>query len=138
MLDLVPTLGDLFVLETAATGEAKKTTEILKSFGLHARSLMEKELTKEGRRVDHLTTLANSLVGTDFIVGTTLDRRGLWTPERRELEDIIEYVTRIQKAAQKGRRIATSFGFTGENWDGIIAQAGDVLDRGQELWEHRY
>lgn len=138
MLALVPTLGDLFVLETAATGEAKKTTEILKSFGLHARSLMGKELAKEDRRVEDLTTLANSLIGTGFIVGTTIDRRGLWTPERGELEGIIEYVQKIQKAAQKGRRIANSFGFTGENWDGIIAQAGDVLEQAQELWDHRY
>jgi len=138
MLALVPTLGDLYVLETAATGEAKKTTEILKSFGQHARSLMEKELAREDRRVDELTSLANSLIGSDFVVGSTIDRRGLWTPERNELEDIIQYVQKIQKAAQKGRQIAMSFGFTGENWDGIIAQAGDVLDQAQQLWDHRY
>jgi hypothetical protein len=138
MLQLVPTLGDLYVLESAATGEPKKTTEILKSFGLHARALMGKELERENRRVEELTILANSLIGNDFVIGTTLDRRGLWTPERRELEDIIDYVQKIQKAAQKGRQIAISFGFTGENWDGIIAQAGDVLDHAQELWDHRY
>lgn len=138
MLQLVPTLGDLYVLESAATGEPKKTTEILKSFGLHARALMGKDLAREDHRVEQLSMLANSLIGNDFIIGTTLDRRGLWTPERRELEEIIDYVQKIQKAAQKGRQIAISFGFTGENWDGVIAQADDVLDRAQELWDHRY
>jgi len=138
MLALVPTLGDLYVLESAAEGDPKKTTEILKSFGLHARSLMEKELGRENRRVEDLSALANSLIGSDFVNGSTIDRRGLWTPERNELEEIIEYVQKIQKAAQKGRQIAISFGFTGENWDGIIAESGDVLDRAQELWDHRY
>jgi hypothetical protein len=138
MLDLVPTLGDMYVLETAAEGEPKKTTEILKSFGLHARALMGKELAREDRRIDQLSALANSLVGTDWGSGSSIDRRGLWTPERRELQDIMDYVQKIQKAALRGRQIAISFGFTGENWDGIIAEAGGVLDKGQERWDHRY
>jgi hypothetical protein len=138
LLALVPVLGDMYVLEWTATGEPTRTTDVLKSFGQHARSLMSKELDGTGRRVESLSQLANSHVSSGYGWGSGLDRRGLWTPERTELQDLIDYVTRIRKAGQQARQIAVSFGYSGENWDEIIAKAGEVLDQAQEVWDHRY
>jgi hypothetical protein len=138
MLALVPVLGDMYVLEWTATGEPTKTTEILKSFGQHARSLMNKELEGSARQVEALSQLSNSLISSDSGWGSGLDRRGLWTPERNELQDLMDYVGRIRKAGQQARQIAVSFGYSGENWDEVIARAGEVLDRAQEVWDHRY
>jgi hypothetical protein len=138
MLDLVPVLGDMYVLETAASGEPKRTTEILKSFGLHARSLMESELQRVNRRVNSLANLADSLVSTDAVWMAQINRRGLYTPERNELQELIDYTQRIAQAARRARQISTSFGHTGENWDPIIADATTTLETAQELWNHRY
>jgi hypothetical protein len=139
MLALVPALGDLYVLESAATGgDPKKTTEILKSFGAHARALMGTELARVDKRIDNLSDLANSLISSDGVWASQIDRRGLWTPERNELSDLIDYTKQIRQAAQRGRQIALTFGVSGENWDPVIAEAGTVLDHGEELWNHRY
>jgi len=138
MLELVPVLGDLYVLEYASTGATKKTSEILKGFGEHARSLMNAELDRVSHRIQSLGMLANSTVSTNYGWGFDVDRRGLWTPERNELEDLIAYVERIRQAALKGRQIANSFGAKGENWDPVIADADGVLDQANDLWQHRY
>jgi hypothetical protein len=138
MLELVPVLGDLYVLEYASTGETKKTSQILKGFGEHARSLMTSELDRVSRRIQSLAMLANSTLSTNYGWGVDIDRRGLWTPERKELEELIAYVERIRQAALKGRQIANSFGATGESWDPLIADADAVLDQGNDLWQHRY
>jgi tetratricopeptide (TPR) repeat protein len=138
MLDLVPALVDLYVLEYASTGEPRKTLQILKGFGEHARALMNAELDRLARRIQGLGMLANSTVSSNYGWGSDLDRRGLWTPERNELRDLIAYIDRIRQAALKGRQIATSFGATGENWDPVIADADNVLEQANELWQHRY
>jgi hypothetical protein len=139
MLDLVPALADLYVLESAAAGgEPRRTTDLLKSFGVHARDLMRAELARVGKRVDALSELADSSVGTDTAWGTHIDRRGLWTRERVELSDLIDYATRIRRAAQRARQISVSFNFTGENWDPLIAEAADTIDLAQQLWDRRY
>jgi hypothetical protein len=141
MLSLVPVLGDMYVLETAASGEPRRTTEILKSFGEHARVLMNNELARVDKRVQALSNLANSISGIDSNWGggiNTIDRRGLWTPERNELEDLMQYTRQIAQAARKAREISVSFGYTGENWDPVIADADGVIDREEELWQHRY
>jgi hypothetical protein len=140
MLDLVPKLGDMFVLEFTSEGEARQTSQMLRAFGEHARSLMDKELRRIRRRVASLSHLANSLVDLDhrWGWGSGLDRLGLWSRERDELEELTEYTERIRDAAVRGRRIARSFGFTGENWDPVLAEATEVLDEARELWERRF
>jgi hypothetical protein len=138
MLDLVPTLGDLYVLEWAASGEPARTSAVLKSFGLRARLLMGTELARLGKRVESLSELANSWVGSDTGYGSRVDRRGLWTRERDELTEMIHYTGEIRRAAQRARQISLSFGFTGENWDPVIADASALLDRIDELWTRRH
>ena len=139
MLALVPTLGDMYVLESAANGgDPRKTAEVLKSFGAHARSLMGSELIRLDARIEGLSDLANSQTSYGRGWGSQIDRRGLWSPERNELSDLIDYTKQIRQGAQRARQIALSFGATGENWDTVIADAGAVLDHGEELWNHRY
>jgi hypothetical protein len=138
MLDLVPTLGDLYVLEWAASGEPARTSAVLKSFGLRARLLLGTELARLGKRVESLSELANSWVGSDTGYGSRVDRRGLWTRERDELTEMIHYTGEIRRAAQRARQISLSFGFTGENWDPVIADASALLDRIDELWTRRH
>ncbi len=99
---------------------------------------MDQELKQINKRVDQLQNLANQLVTIERPLDNDFERRGLWSPERNELEEKIAYVENIKKAAQKGRQIAKSFGFTGENWDPIIAESANTLDHAQELWDHRY
>jgi hypothetical protein len=138
MLELVPPLGDMFVLEIASQGQATQTTGILCAFGEHARSLMDAELRRARRRVASLDELANSLIDADRIWGSRLDRRGLRSPERADLQELREYAGRIRDAALHGRRIVRSFGLEGEDWDPVIAEADEVLDLARTTWERRF
>jgi hypothetical protein len=99
---------------------------------------MGSELAGLGRRVDSLSELASSWVGYGGNYVGQIDRRGLWTPERDELQELIDYTKRIRQAAQRARQISVSFGYTGENWDPLIADADALLDREDELWAHRH
>jgi hypothetical protein len=138
MLELVPRLGDMCVLEFASQGQATQTTQILRAFGEHARSLMDAELRRVHRRVASLDELANSLIDVDRGWGSRLNRRGLRTPERADLQELTEYTARIRGAALHGRRIARSFGLEGEDWDPVLAEADEVLDRARTTWERRF
>jgi hypothetical protein len=138
MLELVPRLGDMFVLELTSQGQATQTTQILRAFGEHARSLMDAELRRIRRRVASLDELANSLIDVDRAWGSRLDRRGLHTPERGDLQDLTEYTERIRDAALHGRRITRSFGLKGEDWDPVLAEATDILDQARTTWERRF
>jgi hypothetical protein len=135
MLDLVPALADMYVLESA-TDQPTKTSEVLRKFGVHARTLMQAEMNRIASRIDALGDMANSWAGTDTAFGTQVDRRGLYTDERRELAEIIRYVGRIREAAQRARQITLSFGFPGENWDPVIADAASLIDRAGEIRPH--
>jgi hypothetical protein len=138
MLELVPTLGDMFVLELTSQGEANQTSQILRAFAEHARTLMDRELQRINRRVVALDELATSLVESDHAWGSRLDRRGLRTSERDDLLELIFYTERIRDAALHGRRIETSFGLEGKAWDSVLASAEEVLDQARTTWDRRF
>jgi hypothetical protein len=99
---------------------------------------MDAELRRARRRVASLDELANSLIDADRIWGSRLDRRGLRSPERADLQELREYAGRIRDAALHGRRIVRSFGLEGEDWDPVIAEADEVLDLARTTWERRF
>jgi hypothetical protein len=138
MLELVPRLGDMFVLELTSQGQATQTTQILQLFGEHARSLMDAELRRIRRRVASLDQLANSLIESERPWNSWFDRRGLRTGERDELRQLTEYTERIRDAALHGRRITRSFGLKGEYWDPVLAEATDILEQARTTWERRF
>jgi hypothetical protein len=138
MLELVPRLGDMFVLELTSQGQATQTSQILQSFGEHARSLMGQELRRIRRRVASLDQLENSLIEIERPWNSWLDRRGLRTAERDDLRQLTEYAERIRDAALHGRRITRSFGLKGEDWDPVLAEATDILDQARTTWERRF
>jgi len=137
MLDLVPALADMYVLESA-TDQPRQTSQVLKKFGAHARTLMQAEMIRIASRMDVLNDQASSWVGTDTGYGSHLDRRGLHSDERHELADLISYTGRILEAAQRARQLTLSFGFPGENWDPVIADAATLIERGAEILDRRY
>jgi hypothetical protein len=134
MHDLLPSVAQLGALEFAETGAAPQAKEILTDFGGHAARLMVDELRRIGYRVDQLDELADAAAAYVY-GGGVVARRGLHTDERKELDESIAYVRRIEQTARKIRADVRLLGFPGDRWEPIIADAGDLAHRAEAIRE---
>jgi hypothetical protein len=139
MMELLPKLRDLYSLEWAATGKADVTLPIGKAMGERARDLINAELDKLNKRIAQLEDLANEPMYSDNggFRGQTASRRGLTSTEQDELKDAAAYLEKIRQVAQEGRRINRRLGGTGEAWDKILADVGELEDRAQVAYNNK-
>jgi hypothetical protein len=133
MLDLLPSMRDVYVLEVAAKGEAPQTTPLLQSLGARARELITAELQRVNRRLDDIEDglTQQVFIGLSNIQGVRV--RGLSTDEQRELQQTYDYLGKVAKVAQQGRWIARRLGNTGEAWDTILADLSETRDAVESL-----
>ncbi len=129
MFALLPQLFDLGSLEYMSKGAATGTTEILQSFGQHARDLINSELKRLTIRIHHTGDMADSLAGSGGNWNGSIGRRGLTTNERKALDEDIKYMQQIERTAHQARNAARQLGFTGEKWDSIIQTSAELIDR---------
>jgi hypothetical protein len=92
------------------------------------------ELRRIGYRIDQLDDLADSPAAYVY-GGGVVARRGLHTDERRELDESITYVRRIEQTARKIRADVRLLGFPGDRWEPVIADAGDLAHRAEAIRE---
>jgi hypothetical protein len=125
MFNVLPALLDVGYLEFASKGSAADTREDLQNMGRHARELMNSEI----RRISH------QINALDIASNTTEDytRRGLFSNERKMVQDNIEYLKKIEQTARDARHRAQELGFDGRVWEPVIADAGDLADRAQAM-----
>jgi hypothetical protein len=125
MLNVLPSLLDVGYLEFAATGAATQTREDLKNMGVRARELMNSEIRRINYQVNSLDIASNTT--------ENWTRRGLFSDERKRVEEDVTYLKKIEQTARDARRRATELGFDGSVWEPVIADSGDAAERAQAL-----
>jgi hypothetical protein len=124
----------LYTVELAATGDTASTAEKLQALGDHVRTLIGTELNRLNTRLEQLRDLADEPTWTSEAMGY----RGLNTDERGELRQVADYLVRIQRTVENGRRISRALGKTGENWDALLADCAVARDVAQQAYDRRY
>jgi hypothetical protein len=135
---MLPAAWELYSLEYAATGKAEKTETQLKELGSHARTLISGELDRLTTRLDELRTLASEPTLGGIGGGRNIGYRGLSSPERKEIEDMADYLVKIQRSCENARRIARTLGGTSEYWDALLADCAVARDVAQQAFDKRY
>jgi hypothetical protein len=133
MLDLLPQMRDLYVIEVAAKGDAPQTIPLLKTLGGRARGLITDELQRVSRRLDDIQDGLTQEVYLDLRNIKGVRERGLSTAEQNELQQTYDSLGKIAKVAQQGRWIARRLGDGGEAWDRIFADCSESRDTVESL-----
>ena len=135
---LLPAAWEVYTLEYAAKGEPIETVASLKELGGYARGLIGDELTRLSDRLDELRDLANEPALSGIGPNQSVTYRGLNSTERNELQQMADYLVKIQRTAEKGRRASQALGGTPENWDTLLADCAVARDTAQQAYERRY
>ena len=138
MYDLLPSLLDLAALELTADGSLEKTLPLLRQLGDRARQLIGDELDRINAEVDRIELSSGEIqvVGGGGIVG----RRGLHTADRKALERMRPYLSRIETVTRDGRRIGELVGDPAgvEAWKDSGIRASDAAARVESALSRRY
>jgi hypothetical protein len=118
---------DAYLLEVAATGDAKETGKAMRDLGAHAFRLMQAELRRAAWRVEQFNLLANSTDDDDE------DRRGLKNSEIDELRAMLPYLAKIRDRARDYRGLAARLEGDERKWDSLEADAADALAAAESL-----
>jgi hypothetical protein len=138
IMDALPRFYDLYALERTATGGDGETRPILRSVGEHARTLIDHELALMDQKVADVEKRADQQIGAPYGGGNAWwwagsTRRGLWTDDRNELRDNIDYLTKIADTARMGPQIAVSFDGDPKLWDPLIQRSVEILQPAQRV-----
>jgi hypothetical protein len=141
---VLPKLADLYAVERTASGGDASTRPILKAVGERARTLIDRELGLQEQATAGIQERANQHVAAPAVAvagggawwwGGGDVRRGLYTDDRRELRDLIDYLLRIEETVKMGRQIALSFDGDTKPWDPLIDRASKVVQHAQDVLE---
>jgi hypothetical protein len=123
---LLPDLFELTSLETVLTGDNKNSKQYFTVLGVRARQLLNAELRQKRQFLEE----ANGVMyGLTYSSTGNLRPRTLGTEDRRQLEDLQDYIARLRSSALRGRKIAQSLGGDVPAWEAIVANAQELMDR---------
>lgn len=137
ILDVVQPLVTLWALETTATGKEDKSGPLLSGVGERARTLIDRDLQIRTAQLDGIRQRANQLVESTGVYwwqdGVT--RRGLYTPDRKELRDLMAYVQKVEDVSLLGQRYSWQLGRDGRKWDHIITDCKVLIAETEKVLE---
>ncbi len=110
---------------------------ILESIGYRARTLIDRELDVREESTTAIASRANQRVdwpagGGRWWWGGEV-RRGLYTPDRRELRDLIDYLQRVEETTRLGQQLAAWFDADPKTWDRLIERATKAVHHAQDV-----
>jgi hypothetical protein len=140
IMDALPKFYDLYALERTATGGDGETRPILRAVGERARTLIERELGVMDQRVAGVEKRADEIVSAPYGAGSAWwwggsTRRGLYTDDRRELRDLIDYLAKIADTCKLGEQVAISFDGDPHVWEPLIRHSIETLQHAQSVLE---
>ncbi len=124
--NLLPQLAEVASMEMVLSGDTKESKELYEQLGGRARELLNAELHEKRRFLEEAN---GQLYGLEISSTGNLRPRSLGTYERKELEDLRSYITRLRSCAIRGRKIAQVLGEGTSQWEPLIANADDLEDR---------
>jgi hypothetical protein len=142
IIHVVPTLEELYSLEVAGSGSDQRIRPLIRDIGEQARMLMGRELSVLNDRITSIRSTANQLVGGSgprFAANGSNwwngdgTRRGLFSTDRQNLRDMVDYIDRIGRTAEQARGLALTFDGNVRAWDEIITQATRARGNAQNV-----
>ena len=137
ILAAVPKLKDLAALEITATGDDKEMLPSFTAIGSHARDLISAALPPLDAQISTIEQRANEPV-TGIVTGgwwVNAGRRGLDTPDRNALEQLLESANQTAAIAAQGMMIATSLKGNVGPWKQLTESAGQVATHARNVLE---
>ena len=137
--ELLPVLWELYSLEYVATGDTRQTMADLVQLGEHARSLTAGELGRVGERLHYLRDLSQEPELSDG-PHQWVSYRGLNSNERGELQELADYLTKIQAGLARARRVSRLIGSTAEEekWNILLGDCAADCDVAEQAFARRY
>ncbi|QOV91711.1 hypothetical protein [Humisphaera borealis] len=137
MFDIVPDLLTLWAVEVTGTGQESKTGPILTGLGERARTLIDRDLQVRREQLDGIRQKANQIVENRgnfwWQDGTT--RRGLYTPDRKELRDLMTYLQKVEEVGVLAQKYAWQLGRDGKKWDAVITECLVIIADAEKVME---
>ena len=111
----------------------------LVQLGEHARSLTAKELARVVSRLTYLRDLSREVTLSEG-PRQSISYRGLNSHERSELQELADYLVKIQAALGHARRVSRLIGSPGEEekWNALLADCATARDIAEEAYARRY
>jgi hypothetical protein len=137
ILAVVPTLKDLAALELTATGDDKEIYPVFSGVGGHARDLIAAALPPLEAQISTIEHRSNESVTMVQTGGWWVNagRRGLDTPDRAALEQLVGHAETTRDITHQGLMIAKSLKGNIDQWqelansaDNVVTHARNVLD----------
>jgi hypothetical protein len=136
---LAPRILDLYALEQTATGASDRTATFGTPLGEHARELIKNELAERDREITVMESMANELYDTGgrgrrgWWWNNGVTRRGLVSDQRDRLDDMVDYLAKIEQTALKGQDISRAVNGNVGAWDEVLADAKRVRQHAQDV-----
>ena len=137
ILAAVPTLKDLAALELTATGDDKEIFPMFSAVGARARDLIAAALPPLDSQISTIERRSNESVTMAQAGGWWVNagRRGLDTPDRAALEQLVGHAETTRDITHQGLMIAKSMKGNIDQWqqlansaDNVVTHARNVLD----------
>ena len=145
IIDVMATVRDVRVLESAATGSTAETKKVVGDLGAHAHELMADAVKRMKAPVDDIEKSANDVVRVESVGG---DARtgGLRTDpkwkkkgiDRRDTTDLQDTIAKCEKIAAACRDLADVLGDGAADFGSVRSEAGKVARQADQVLNADY
>jgi hypothetical protein len=145
IIDIMPTVRDIRVLESAATGSTAETKKVVGDLGTHAHDLMADAVKRLKGPVDDIEKSANEYVRVESVAGDPRTggirsdpkwkKKGI---DRRDTTDLQNTVATCDKIAAACRDLADVLGDGAADFGGVRTEAGQVARKADQVLNADY
>lgn len=114
---------EMYCLEYTTEGEPESALNSLAKIGEYVQGLIGREINRVRLEVSMIERSA------DTYDSNTNSRRGLSSPERKQLAATNEYLQQVYNRIVDYRRITLRFEGKGDRWDALLADTVDLMTR---------
>ena len=139
VMDAVKLVGSVRAIDVAAHGEATESAAAMTDLGDHARTMINEALTTMMSRIATIETEANKTQNTQIGDGGggvfISTKRGLYSPDTKELKGIIDTCGKIAPASAE---LAAATGEEASKFDDVKTKSEEVAARAKEVLDADY